>query len=338
MVQSGVAKVDQLVADSGAEPIAAGVADAAAVGVVQDLLLGHGFTGLPGVLGAGRGLFGPKTSAAATSFQQAQGLAATGAVDGPTLAALIAVPATRPIASLGYLTLALQIAFLGMTRLMSLTSQFEGAARFTARNRNSDRAGLSFGLIQWAQRPGRLTELLTAFQQQQGAAFAAVFGDGDGGLATSLLQHCAPPSFGVDSRGQTTDPAFDLVNDPWLGRFVAAGLDRDLQRVQVGLAVSDFQSSFRTLQGYAPALASERAVAFMLDLANQFGDAGARRVYEKVSQPGMSEGDLLSAIGDESVARVQAQFGDGPETASTSSRREAFRTTPLLADAPFAPV
>jgi peptidoglycan hydrolase-like protein with peptidoglycan-binding domain len=183
MVQSGVAKVDQLVADPGAEPIAAGEADAAAVGVVQDLLLGHGFTQLPGVLGAGRGVFGPKTSAAATSFQQAQGLAATGAVDGPTLAALIAVPATRPIASLGYLTLVLQVAFLGMTRLMSLTSQFEGAGRFTARNRNSDRAGLSFGLIQWAQRPGRLTELLTAFQQHQGAAFAAVFGDGDGGLA-----------------------------------------------------------------------------------------------------------------------------------------------------------
>jgi hypothetical protein len=76
----------------------------------------------------------------------------------------------------------------------------------------------------------------------------------------------------------------------------------------------------------------------LLDLANQFGDAGARRVYEKVSQPGRSEGDLLSAIADESVARVRAQFGDGPETDSTSSRREAFRTTPLLADAPFAPV
>jgi|SRR5579864_964675 len=336
MMKSGVAKVDQLLADPGAQPIAAGEADAAAVGVVQDLLLGHGFTDLPGVLGASHGIFGPKTSAAATSFQQAQGLKATGAVDGPTMAALIAVPATRPIASLGYLTLVLEIAFLGMTRLMSLTSQFEGAARFTAQNRNHDHAGLSFGLIQWAQRPGRLTELLAAFQQQQGAALAAAFGGGD--LVTNLLQHCAPPSFGVDSHGQTTDPAFDLVNEPWLGRFEAAGLDRDLQRVQVDLAVSDFQSSFRTLQGYAPALASERAVAFMLDLANQFGDAGARHVYEEVSQPGMSEGDLLSAIADESVARVRAQFGDGSETDSTSSRREAFRTTPLLADAPFAPV
>jgi peptidoglycan hydrolase-like protein with peptidoglycan-binding domain len=338
MALSGVAKVDQLVADPGAAPIAAGEADRVAVGVVQDLLLGHGFTQLPGVLGVGRGVFGQKTSAAVTSFQEAQGLPATGAVDGPTLAALIAVPATRPIASLAYLTLVLEVAFLGMTRLMSLTSQFEGVGRFTARNRNTDRAGLSFGLIQWAQRPGRLTELLTAFQQRQAAAFAAAFGDGDAGLAARLLQHCAPPSFGVDKIGQTTHPEFDLVSEPWLGRFEAAGLDRDLQRVQVDLAVSDFQSSFQKLQGYAPALASERAVAFMLDLANQFGDTGARRIYEEVCQPGMSESDLLSAIADESVARVQAQFGDGPETDSTSSRREAFRTTPLLTDAPFVPV
>jgi hypothetical protein len=335
-VQSGIERIDQLVADPTAAPIAAGDPDAAVVGVVQDLLLGHGFTALPGVLGAGRGVYGEKTTSAVSSFQQAQGLPATGSVDGATLAALIAVPAERPIASLAYLTLVLEIAFAGMTRLMSLTSQFEGAGRFNAINRNTDRAGLSFGLIQWAQRPGRLTELLIAFQQRQPAAFSAALGGGDEALAASLLRHCAAPSFVVDAQGKTTDPQFDLVIDPWLARFKQAGLSRELQSVQVELAVSAFESSFRRLQAYAPQLASERAVAFMLDLANQFGDAGAKRIFQEVSQPDMSESDLLSAIADRSIAKVQAQFGPGPVVDSTRSRRQGFRTTQLLADTPVA--
>jgi hypothetical protein len=335
-MQSGVPRIDQLIADPAATPLAAGDPDADAVGVVQDLLLGQGFTQLPGVLGAAHGVFGTKTTAAVSAFQQAQGLPVTGSVSGSTLAALITVPAARPVASRAYLTLVLEVLFAGMTRLMSLTSQFEGAGRFNALNRNSDRAGLSFGLIQWAQRPGRLTELLGAFQQRRPAAFAAVLGEGDPALAASLLQHCAAPTFGCDQQGNTTDPRFDLTVDPWLARFKQAGLNRDLQSVQVELAVSAFERSYQALRQYAAAqLGSERAVAFMLDLANQFGDAGARRIFGQVAKPGMSERDLLSAIADLSVAKVTAQFGPGAEVDSTRNRRQAFATTPLLADTPF---
>jgi hypothetical protein len=46
----------------------------------------------------------------------------------------------------------------------------------------------------------------------------------------------------------------------------------------------------------------------------------------------------LTTIENESVRRVSSQFGAGSnEAKSTRSRREAFRTTPLLSDAPFNP-
>lgn len=250
---------------------------------------------------------------------------------------MVDAPASNPIASRGYLALVLDFIFSGIVRVMSLTTRFEGAGRFTAINRNTDKAGLSFGLIQWAQKPGRLNELLRAFQQQQPQNFVRIFGGGDAALAQALIAHTAKPGGGVDSQGRTTDPRFDLVSEPWVSRFHQAALDRNLQRVQVNLALSAFRVSFQRLQAFAPPIRSERGVAFMLDLANQHGNGGAKSIFTKVQKPGLSEAELLKAIQEESVARVRAQFGEGNEVVSTRNRREAFRTSPLLLGAPFNP-
>ena len=90
-----------------------------------------------------------------------------------------------------------------------------GNLRFDALNLNTDRARLSFGLLQWAQRPGMLGQLLSAIQQQQPAEFTRVFGGGDAELAQRLIEFTTQPSGGVDQMGQTTDPAFDLIREPW---------------------------------------------------------------------------------------------------------------------------
>ncbi len=123
--------------------------------------------------------------------------------------------------------------------------------------------------------------------------------------------------------------------------FLAAGRNRALQSVQVNAALDAFQKSLTRLRSFAPQIQSQRGVAFMLDLANQHGDAGAQRIFQAVisqgaPQPGLSEPELLEAMEQESVARVRRQFGDGPITDSTQRRREAFRATPLLSDEPFA--
>jgi peptidoglycan hydrolase-like protein with peptidoglycan-binding domain len=335
MVNTGINRIDQLLSSTGA-PIAAGETDAEAVGVVQDLLIGHGFRKIPGILGTARGKFGPATVAAVTQFQKQNALPETGAVDAATLRRLAELPATQPIASRGYLALALDLSWAGFPRLVSLTAQFEAAGCFTAMNKNTDKAGLSFGLIQWAQKPLRLAELLKAFFAADAAKFVEIFAAGDAALAKDLIAHTSKTRGGTNATGATVDPRFDLVAEPWLTRFLTAGRDRRFQRVQIDEAVAAFRASSDRIRGFAPVVQSERAFAFLLDLANQHGDGGSETICRACLRPGISEADLLAKMEAESVARVRKQFGEGNEVKSTLSRRKGFRESALLSDAPFA--
>ena len=335
MISLGLDRIDRLLAGSSGPAIGEGEADAKAVGVVQDLLIGHGFRGLPGLLGRGHGRFGPQTVAAVARFQTAGGLAETGAVDGATLKRLVELPAAEPVASRGYLALVLDFSWAGFVRLVSLTAQFEAAGCFTAINANTDKAGLSFGLIQWAQKPGRLAELLGAFFAADAARFVEVFGAGDVALAKGLIAHASKPRGGTDAGGRAKDSRFDLVREPWRARFLAAGRDRAWQRVQMNQAVRAYRVSFDRIRAFAPAVRGERAIAFLLDLSNQHGNAGAESICKSSLRPGISEADLLAKMEAESVARVRRQFGDGAVVESTRARRQAFRESALLSDAPF---
>jgi len=351
MAQTGIPSIDALVSNQGASPITNSGGDRAAVGIIQDLLRAHGANGMPRQVDASHGSFGPATTAAVRSFQQTHSLPVVPAndtqvatVDSATLKALASAPSepkANPTASRGYLTLTLDFPFTGMLRVMSVTTEFEGGGRFAAQNRNTDRAGLSYGLIQWAQRPGRLHEILSAFQTDEPQLFTNIFGEGDAGLAQRLVDHTNKANGGVvKNTGVTIDPAFNLIADPWVGRFNRASMTPALQRVQVRTALSDFNNSFQTLQGFAPQISSERGVAFMLDVANQHGDPGARSIFNTVhqAQPNLSGPQLLVALGNESVRRVGAQFGsNSPEAKATRDRRDEFRLTPLFSDAPFNP-
>lgn len=332
MAASGISQIDDLLAAPAPAPLGPTNSDPASVALLQDLLIGHGFTHLPGVSGAARGTFGPQTTAAISAFQRAHDLAASGVVDVRTFTALIDAPAAMPICSRGYLTLVLDILFTGMVRVMTVTTQFEGGGRFKAANLNTDGAGLSYGLIQWAQRPGRLKELLVACEASQPRLFVEVFGDGEAAVSQGLIAHTARAQGGLTHAGETIDPHFDLVREPWTRRFEAAALRREFQRVQVDTALAAFAHSLARVRLFVPQLCSERAIGFLLDVANQHGDGGLKSIVEKVSTPGCSERDLLVAVEEESVARVRAKFGDGPELRSTQTRRHAFRTSLLLSD------
>lgn len=336
MAQTGTKRIDDLFGgDAGAAPLARGDPDAAAVGVLQDLLIGHGAR-LPGILGRGRGEFGPQTEAALVAFQTEQNGHASGQLDGGTLRALAQAPALFPIAAQGYLALVLDIPWTGFTRLVALTAQFEAAGKFTARNRNTDRAGLSFGILQWAQKPGRLNGLLRAFERAQPEKFVAILGGGDPAIASGLLAHTAKLKGGVTPLGHTTDPAYDLVNDTWSARFIAAGRDPLWQRTQLHEAITAFRESCTVIRDCAPVGRSERALAFLLDVANQHGNGGLRNICAKCTTPGVTEAEFLQAVQDESVRRLKAQFGDASaEAASTLRRRTDFRTSRLLSDSVF---
>ncbi|MBV9879598.1 MAG: peptidoglycan-binding protein [Gemmatirosa sp.] len=344
MANCGIASIDALNAGSGTA-FGTGHDDRDAIGLVQDLLAGQGAAGMPALASPSRGVFGPATTAALRDFQQRCGVPAAppddatrATVDAATLRALIATPAAKPTACGGYLSLVLDFPFTGMLRVMSLTTQFEGGGKFAAQNRNHDRAGLSFGLIQWAQRPGRLTEILLAFRAANPSRFAQIFGGGDADLAQRLIAHTRKPDGGLDAAGHATDPAFELIAEPWTTRFQQAALDRDFQRVQVDTAMRAFRGSFAGIQAFAPRVASERGVAFLLDVANQHGDGGVKSIFNAVGGASLAEPALLEAMERESVRRVEGKFGPTSDEAdSTRSRRRAFRTTPFLSDGPFDP-
>ncbi|MFI5341274.1 MAG: hypothetical protein ACHQ7N_15730 [Candidatus Methylomirabilales bacterium] len=198
-------------------------------------------------------------------------------------------------------------------------------------NLNTDGAGLSFGIIQWAQKPGRLAEILSAYRDASRAEFVRIFGDGDGQMADGLIAHVQGPSGGVDPQtGMTSDPAYNVVEDPWVGRFKAAAILPLFQSVQVRGALAAFEASYERLRQFAPTLISERSVAFMIDLSNQYGNSGAERLYKAVQRPGTTERELLEGVAEASVSGVPDKFKAG-----TSQRRESFLTTNLLSDEPF---
>jgi peptidoglycan hydrolase-like protein with peptidoglycan-binding domain len=332
MALCGISRIDDLNAGAAAaSPIGPGDRDSESVGVIQNLLTGQGQTGLPNLLSPDFGSFGPQTSAAVQRFRAQHSLPAGNQVDAQMLQAMVQAPAAAPIASQGYLTLALDFDYSGLGKILSVVAQMEGAAKFSAMNLNSDKAGLSFGLIQWAQKPGRLAEILNAFYAASAADFVRILGAGDASVASGLIAHTQQPGGGIDPiTGLTTDPAYDLINDPWVGRFRAAALWVPFQQVQVQAALNDFRSSLAQIEQYAPQLNTERAVGFMLDLANQFGEGGAHSIYQAAYQAGMPVSDTLQAMANESVERIQDVWKAG-----TQARRQHFLTTDFLSDDAF---
>lgn len=335
MASCGIQRIDDM--NSGlasAAPIGPGDPDRDSVGVIQDFLAGHGITGMPNVLSIAYGTFGPVTTQAVRQFRSGQSLPPQDSVDTDALQRMVSAPATDPRGSRGYMALVLNFPYGGMNKVLSLVAQMEGAGRFSALNLNTDKAGLSFGLIQWAQKPGRLTDILIGFRSTSAADFARILGDGDANLADSLIAHTQKPNGGIDvATGQTTDPAFNLIQEPWVTRFKSAALFLPFQSTQVSVALSAFNSFYSQLRSFAPDITSERGVAFMIDLANQYGPGGAQSIYKAVHQPGLTESQLLAAITDESVSRIQDPFKQ-----SARARRESFLNTGFLSDQAFAPV
>jgi hypothetical protein len=328
----GIPRIDTLLSGRSAPAIRPGDDDRESVGLIQDLLAGHGCKGLPNLISPQYGSFGKRTSTALRSFCEDHGIAGRDEVDGTMLSSMVTTPSSAPIASRGYLTLVLDLPYTGLTRILSVVAQMEGAGRFGAINLNTDKAGLSFGLIQWAQKPGRLSEILDAFRAADIAEFNRIFGGGKSALASALLSHTRKQGGGVSlATGETTDLAFDLVREPWIERFQQAAALPTFQKAQVQTALAAFGASLIRLRKFASKIDSDRGTAFMIDLANQFGDGGARSIFLSVQRPGLSESELLSAMAEESVRRMPARFRK-----ATQARRQNFLQTTFLADTPLA--
>jgi hypothetical protein len=155
-------------------------------------------------------------------------------------------------------------------------------------------------------------------------------------VAQGLLTHTARPNGGVDpATGRSVDSRYELTAQPWRDRFRAAGRDTTFQKAQVTTALDAFGASARQIQRTMPFVTTERGLVFMLDVANQFGDAGALRLAAQAAHAGMTEPEALAAVEQQSVAAVARQYGSqSPAARSTANRRALVRNTPWLTDAP----
>ena len=70
------------------------------------------------------------------------------------------------------------------TRIIHRVAVVESGGSYAAQNRNSDGAGLAFGLLQWTQRSGSLGALLRTMSKADPTTFSQVFGADAGRLLT----------------------------------------------------------------------------------------------------------------------------------------------------------
>jgi hypothetical protein len=190
----------------------------------------------------------------------------------------------------------------------------EGGA-FDALQLNGDGAGLSCGLLQWAQAPGSLYGLLKVWQRANKAKFIEILGQGDQQEAQNLL---------AQTQGGGT--ALALWRDPWPLRFWQACRDLEFQQGQHSLARR--QLADRLQEGYCryPAAFKPggaialRALVMMADVGNQAGPGGLRRALSAAAAQGLdAEADFIAALGDYVEDIIRRKYGD-PNFGNTAGR------------------
>lgn len=306
--------------DGSVQPLAQG-ASGVAVGYLQDLLRGHGYSSMPDPRSSVYCSYGPVTAQTVASYRQKYGLPAGNAADAGMLADVVARPAGNAVLGPAYVPLVLNVPFTPMTRFVWLTSLFETGGAFARLNLNTDQCGLSFGILQWSQKPGQLHAFLNACFASEPDVWAQIMG------GTEVLDYTAKPNGGLDASGLAIDPNFELTRDPWKSRIETLGASPAIQCVQIAQATEVYAADLTRMRQYAAVIQSERGFAFLLDLANQFGAGRVAQQYTANAAAGEPESAILVKLEDvfTNIARPQFQ----PQV---RARREFFRTTTMLSD------
>jgi hypothetical protein len=192
--------------------------------------------------------------------------------------------------------------------------------------------GLSWGIIQFAQRYGSLGRVLAACQQRDPGTFSETFGGAK--AAAELL--AVTNAKQLDDRTRPVDGA-NLWEDPWLDRFRRAGRHERFQAAQNEIAITDYFDPILTIARRL-GLVSERALAMVYDRSVHMGPAGGSVWIAANVGPVDSEArgiEAIRALGFSTVREFQASVSGldadgawGPKTqaALNLQLREAARS------------
>lgn len=261
--------------------------------------------------------FGPATRAAVQQFQRDRGLKPDALV-GPRTRARLFPPCPFSREYLQEVLYQGKRAFNQLDQVVAAVAAGEGGA-FDALQLNGDGAGLSFGLLQWAQGPGSLYPLLQGLHRADAAKFVQLFGEGEPEPAGELLEKTRGPG-----------KKLTLWRDPWPLRFWLAGRDLEFQRVQHDLARR--QLAARLEEGYRlypPEFKPEgrialRALVMLADVGNQAGPLGLKRALKYASSRGVpDEAGFIDALGDYVEQVIRRKYGS-PDFGNTAGRHDAI--------------
>lgn len=270
-------------------------------------------------VGAVDGIFGHQTELAVRAFQADHGLWVDGEVGPQTWPELFGgnrLP-TIPRPTKEYIN---RVMFDGrevydaLDELIAAVSAGEGG-RFDAINRNTDGEGLSFGYLQWAQKPGSLYRLLAAMERHHHQKFVAILGGGDEAQAAELL-----------AKTKGGGKQLPLWNGVWSKRFQDAGRQVEFQRVQRQVARQETMDKLREGYRHYPerfkpkGKIALRALVMMADVGNQAGPRGLIRGLGYARQHGLeNEEKFIRKLGEYVENIIARKYGD-PNYGDTQGR------------------
>jgi hypothetical protein len=204
-------------------------------------------------------------------------------------------------------------------RVIGVVIGTESGGNFGAQNRNSDGAGLSYGILQWTQKSGNLGKLLKRLQAADPVAFRSYFGvDAAPLLAVTTARKAsarmAPVGGGV------------LWNPPWTAKFTAAGKYRPFQAAQWAevLEGEHWQGAERAARILG--VHTERTYALCFDRSVQQGPGAAVQMAEAVRNRFTANG--AANVPYDTVLNAYAQTAAARFFRTTDPQSDGWRPYP----------